>query len=453
MEALLELPLCEGSNTHDCEHARYRLGGRSATRHAAAVDSASGDALSVRPSSRCPSERGASRLGLWRRGTLASQLAKVVPASLCALALMPGVALAEELTTTSQAASQARALAAEAGDPGATVEVGAGTLPVQATGPSSLAETAYDPTTSYKVLLKGNFTIDGRAPAGFPAPTGEEMELVLDKATGTPILRWLKPANTAKAARAASRGPANAVNATRAGNATRRKSRKVAKVATWGNNCKRVKTNHCYGIANWSMTGSDETYGGEQVLGCEAWQKTTSMYVVDWESDSFIDHEMWCGFKPQGWWVEAGQEAGSRRSCCTLYPFWALEASYGYVETPAVGWTEPADNYNLYRIESIPQWNEGAWCFYYGEAQAACYPYFPTYSNNLQVGTELATEDWPDSEEWTVAYYTGANGSGIHHWNRAEDKDITNSGGPNGVTCIKENPEYPAPGDIVAWVC
>lgn len=136
------------------------------------------------------------RSGRARGSGLVGRAAKVVLASLWMLAVMPGVAQAEEITTEAQAASRAQAIAAADGDPEATIEVGAGSLPMEATGPNSLTEMQYDPATSYKVRLTGHFTLDVSTPPGDPAPTGEEMEIVISKSNGAVTSLWLKPPET-----------------------------------------------------------------------------------------------------------------------------------------------------------------------------------------------------------------------------------------------------------------
>jgi hypothetical protein len=389
------------------------------------------------------------------RSSAAPRALLLAVASLLLMVLAPSVADAEQagaegqpITTAAQAASVAHAVAAEDGDANASVEVGAGSLPIEATGPDATAETKFDPATSYKVRLKGDFTIDASTPWGDPV-TGEEMEIVLDKATGNQTLLWLKPPRVAAT-------DAKAANVRKT--ASRRKPRAVAKAATWGNDCKRANNAHCYGKAVWTMSGEDEKAGGEQVLGCEAWQKTISMYVADWEQGARVDHEMWCAFREQEEWVEIGQVAGLHHNCCTLYAFWAFDTKAdGYVESKAPEWTEAENTYYLDYIESMPAWKEGAWCFFYDTEEQACYAGFPTYSNELQDGTEIGSEDWPDSEEKTITEYIADNGES-HWWKEATDVNVRyaepgEKAKPDEVTCTSANTEYPYAGNIYVWIC
>lgn len=48
--------------------------------------------------------------------------------------------------------------------------------------------------------------------------------------------------------------------------------------ATWGHKCSAGNTHHCYGIANWSMTGSGNG-GGEEVKGISGEINTFAMQV------------------------------------------------------------------------------------------------------------------------------------------------------------------------------
>jgi hypothetical protein len=164
----------------------------------------------------------------------------VVLASLWVLAAMPCVAQAEEITTEAQAAGRAQAIAAEEGDPDATIEVGAGSLPMEAIGPNSLAELQYDPATSYKVRLAGHFTLNVSTPPGDPAPTGEEMEIVISKSNGAVIFLWLKPPETT-AGRSTRPAPTSVPRARRA----HRRKAQERRAARQRHKCQARHDGHC----------------------------------------------------------------------------------------------------------------------------------------------------------------------------------------------------------------
>ncbi len=212
--------------------------------------------------------------------------------------------------------------------------------------------------------------------------------------------------------------------------------------ASWGrksNNgeaCSQGNGHHCYATAEWQMTGN------EKVEGTLAYQDTTDADVPGWESGDFIDNEEWAVFLPSGYWIEAGQTAGEYMDCCSLHPFYAWFNGSGYSQYVAP-WTWPAGENNLYQLSG--QSHNGTWCAYFASTQARCISGFPAWSNDLQVGDEIAANTKPANagHEDTDGWWEGTT----HNW-------LKEQAYADGGMCVSRYPlPYPALGNISYGTC
>ena len=230
-------------------------------------------------------------------------------------------------------------------------------------------------------------------PCGYGAPTGHTLTLTIDNEakrvvevglTGNPGLTASEPCRQL--------GAIGSPGATEASSpyASSARRRPTARVARWGHESCSSAT-HCYGIAQWGMTGS------EQVEGQACWQRTEAMYIYDLGPGSFVDHECWTGFEPQYYWVEAGQEGASNWNCCALHPFWAKRNHYGYLAYEAP-WTVEGFQENESIMESLLNGNwRITWCFPGKSCEAkTTVSSLPYYSNYVSGGAEIATNIDPD---------------------------------------------------------
>jgi hypothetical protein len=178
--------------------------------------------------------------------------------------------------------------------------------------------------------------------------------------------------------------------------------------ATWGGHC--TTAEHCYGVAEWEMTGK-----GEEVKGLSSVIYTSGMYVPNVGS-SFVDNEQWASFpQRKNYWVEDGQEAGLE-NCCSLHPFYAYDNKSGYHETD-FPWTVEGYTWNSYTLED-PE-NNGTWCARYGPSETwGCMSGFPKYAKRVEVGAELADESKPENSGKDQTGVLHLNGL-WEHWNAA----------------------------------
>jgi hypothetical protein len=182
--------------------------------------------------------------------------------------------------------------------------------------------------------------------------------------------------------------------------------------------------------------------GVERVEGTLAYQNTTNMNVPGWASGDFVDNEEWAVFLPAGYWIEAGQEAGEYMDCCSLHAFYAWYNGAGYFQYVAP-WTEPANENNLFQLSG--QSHNGTWCAYFGNTQARCEGGFAAWSNDLQVGDEIAANTKPVNagREGTDGWWEHTT----HNWL----KEYTYA---DGGMCLSRNPyPYPALGNINYGTC
>jgi hypothetical protein len=212
--------------------------------------------------------------------------------------------------------------------------------------------------------------------------------------------------------------------------------------ANWGrktNNgasCGPFEGEHCYAIDEWNMTGA------EKVEGTLAYQYTTAMNVPGWASGDFVTNEEWALFEPYFHWVEAGQIAGASMDCCGLHEFYAYDNSSGFWKVTAP-WTVPAWTNNLYQLVAA---GSGTWCVDWATTQVACSSGFPTYSNRLLVGDEIAAATKPENAGKEGTNATWVDGS-VHNWNKAQPY-------ADGGMCLSQNTSpYPAPGNINFGTC
>jgi hypothetical protein len=216
----------------------------------------------------------------------------------------------------------------------------------------------------------------------------------------------------------------------------------IATSASWGKKydngerCSQGNGHHCYAIAEWEMTGV------EKVEGTLAYQYTTTMNVPGWATGDFVDNEEWAAFLPSGYWIEVGQTAGEYMDCCSLHPFYAWMNGSGYSQYIAP-WTWPASENNLYQLSG--QSHDGHWCAYFASTQALCVGGFPAWSNDLQVGLEIAANTKPANagHESTNAWWE----SKTHNW-------LKEYAYADGGTCLSRYPyPYPALGNIYFGTC
>jgi hypothetical protein len=204
-----------------------------------------------------------------------------------------------------------------------------------------------------------------------------------------------------------------------------------------GEHCSQANPHHCYVLAKWLMEGS------EQVEGTLAYQYTTAMNIPGWASGDFVDNEEWAAFEPYYHWVEAGQTAGEYMDCCSLHPFYAYNNSAGYWQYVAP-WTVAGWTNNLYQLVAA---GSGVWCVDWTYTQVSCSSGFPTYSNNLEVGDEIAANIKPENAGHEQTNATFLNGK---QYNWLKERAYADGG-----MCVSRytGPPYPALGNINFGTC
>jgi hypothetical protein len=280
------------------------------------------------------------------------------------------------------------------------------------------------------VTVRGSF-VDymAKLPRGASAPTGTEMSFIVDPETGSveAIHVGGKPV-----------GAVGVTAAAPAATTASRKHRAVARAASWGREgCSQVR--HCYSIAEWYMTG------GEKVEGTLDIEDTTAMNVPGWASGDFVDDEGWTDFLSSGYWVEAGNTAGEYFDCCGIHPFFAHQNHSGYYQYVAP-WTTTGNYggppgepyYQMYGPG--PTWSTYWWGNLVNQEGG-----FSTYSNDLQVGMEIAANTKPANAASIADDATWTDGS-VHNWNKA-------AWYAEPGTCIGKNGKSPATGNVTVGTC
>ncbi|MBA3809801.1 MAG: hypothetical protein H0X28_15620 [Solirubrobacterales bacterium] len=259
-----------------------------------------------------------------------------------------------------------------------------------------------------------------KMPRGRAFPTGNKMAFIVERQSGLVVGTHLdgEAILTSKMAR-------------RHATAVMASHRPRAKAASWGKGCS--QTHHCYATAEWLM------HGGEMVEGTLDIEDTTSMNVPGWASGDFVDHEGWTIFEPAGYWVEAGNTAGEYFDCCGRHPFYAHKNAGGYGQYVAPG-TVTGEPY--YQMNST---GGNAWSTYWWGNLVNTEWGFSTYSNDLEVGLEVAANTKPATSASIADNATWTDGS-VHNWNKAEW--YHDSG-----TCIGPNAKAPAVGNVSVSTC
>jgi hypothetical protein len=259
------------------------------------------------------------------------------------------------------------------------------------------------------VVMHGYF-VDTLAknPPHTPAPSGHTMSFIFNPATGRVAALSVGEVQPAISALGVVEQfvtpPADAkIGRARARLLPKDRPRHQAHTAKWGTNneCGYKVEDHCYMTASWK---------GEKVEGTQELQETTTMDVPGSASGYFVDNEEWTSFG-ENKWIEAGQQGGGYKGCCTLWWFYA--GSYGakaseyfvYEDAPYV-WEVKTNQYNEYEMKSINP-TTPTWCIYIApnfETQHACFSSskWAVYSSHLEAGAEVATEEKPAF----VAYQT-----------------------------------------------
>jgi hypothetical protein len=332
-------------------------------------------------------------------------------------------------------------------DPQAQPESATGALPG-----GSMREVAGPETPVTLVVAHGEFAdFLAKEPRGAAAPTGSVMAFAINSETGwvleiyvgdsSPVPQLGAPTFKTKVS------PAGASRA-RVARARERKARPIARAATWGNKCSQGEGHHCYALAVWEMTGS------EQVEGTTTYEGTASVNVPGWESGDEVNNEEWAGFKnsPVGtaYWTEIGQTAGGYTRCCSMEWFYAYQNHSGYHESKlSERWEIPFNVWAHYYMEAA---GGGTWCFDIGEngeTQVNCIGGFETYSKDLEDGTEIAANTGPSNAVAVQTNATWTNGT-VHTWNKATN-GLYNEGGvkvsSNGM-CIAQFTPVNYPGNV-----
>lgn len=175
--------------------------------------------------------------------------------------------------------------------------------------------------------------------------------------------------------------------------------------ATWGNKCSAGNGHHCYGIAEWSMSGSGNG-GGEELKGISGEIASDAMSVPLWEKGDFVTNEMWMDApESEGGWAEDGQIAGYDYSTeeghevngYSLHPFYAYEPNNGAgaFEIYISPGTFAAGSWESYSEEDI--YTNGVWCAGFPAGTAACKGGYPAFATDVQVGMEAADERQPEN--------------------------------------------------------
>ena len=246
------------------------------------------------------------------------------------------------------------------------------------------------------VVMHGTFTDQmTKAPVGAPMPSGSVMAFVMNPTSGEVAATYvgnhaptMPSGDVERMIVSTPRAATARASSTRARVATRRAPR--ARAATWDEICRFPNPFHCYMLAQWEMVGEEE------VEGTQSEQRTTTMVVPGCSSGYFVDNEEWASFHGDPYWLEIGQQMGESK-CESLWWFYAFNGPSGYVQyvgSPYV-WPVSLNAWNRYGMHSL---GGGNWCFMIGpnwETQAACEPGFPVYSQRLQNGAEVATEQQP----------------------------------------------------------
>lgn len=283
------------------------------------------------------------------------------------------------------------------------------------------------PTTFDRVVMRGHF-ISEHAPDGLPAPEGTLQEVLVDPQSGQVREVFLGNENTSAANENAS-----------AARVANRVAKAHAHSAAWGSEqCSTANNKHCYAIAEWWMEGS------ERVRGIWSEQNTSYMDIPEWLSGAFADNESWLAFHPSNYWLEMGQEGGEGYNCCSLRWFYAWKNADGYRQVIE---SEPGGGWDYYFI--IASGFNGAWCFKIGvngESTPACEGGFPSYSNLLQNGAEIASETEPANAASTVTSYLTANESGWRTWDKATNE-------ANNRMCISQYAPENYPGNVNVGTC
>jgi hypothetical protein len=264
------------------------------------------------------------------------------------------------------------------------------------------------------VALRGQFTDTlAKEPRGMPAPSGTVMTFTIDDEGTVHEVGVGDSAPNLKQLGSVAIVAVSGATATiaRARSAKRSSKRPRARAATWGEHCSQGEGHHCFGLAEWVMSGSEQVEGAGVVID------TTAGDVPGWASGDFFDHELWASFPAAKEWVEIGQEAGSYRSCCTMYPFFAWKNSGGYKASMGYGGIA-MNQWNPYTVKSA---GGNIWCFYFpGNWQVGCVGGFPSnYATELQVGVEIGANTEPPNAGIDEANYSAVGGA-VRVWNRAE---------------------------------
>ncbi len=359
--------------------------------------------------------------------------------TLCALALSAQAVAALQITNDAQEAAVATALvrARKVG----TVE----STTVSSTTLGS-AQTSIDPTAPLVpgmsadsevelVTVHGKFAdYMAKLPRWAETPAGTMMSFIVDRQTGFVEGIYLGGSTLSPADAARTKSKAAAAS-------LRRKPR--AKAASWGSEgCSQAEGHHCYALATWYMTG------GEKVEGTLAIQDTTAMNVPGWASGDFVDDEEWTSFQPSGYWVEAGNTAGEYFDCCGLHPFFAHKnqpGSLGYGQyvapwtiKPGYGGPEGEPYYQMVGPGPI-------WTTYWWGHNVTHEGGFSTYSNQLEVGVEIAANTKPSNAASIADNATWTNGT-VHNWNKVEWY-------AQPGLCIGPNGKAPATGNVAVGTC
>jgi hypothetical protein len=393
------------------------------------------------------------------RGYLAAAALTSFALTLLALADPPGARAAETQALVNSVLPRAEALgvvqtveatpaklgdAQVALDPQAHPEMASGSLPG-----GKLQEVAGPSTAVTLVVFHGSFVDTlAKVPRYAAAPSGSVLAYAVSE-TGSVIETYVgdhgppsslgEPAYQARISTKA--------QAARARTARIAHRRLRAKAATWGNKCSAGEGHHCYALATWEMTGS------EQVKGSETEENTASVNVPGWGSGDFVDNEEWVGFfnGPNPYWTEMGQTAGGYTRCCSMEWFYAYQNHSGYHENKvSERWEIPFNEWAHYYMDS--EEGAGVWCYAVGpagELRVTCIGGFETYSKSLEDGTEIAANTGPSNAAKTVANATWTNGT-VHTWNKAVN-GLYNEGGAKVTTngmCVSQYTPVNAPGNI-----
>src|SRR5580704_17291507 len=138
--------------------------------------------------------------------------------------------------------------------------------------------------------------------------------------------------------------------------------------ATWGKKCNEADNSHCYGLAQWVMTGEGEGVGGsgEEVKGLSSTITTYHMLVPLWENGDFVSDEQWMS-DTHGRWVEDGQLAGAKYASeegknvngYSLHWFYASDNGSEAPEFVAP-WGYEGGEFISYTLDD--PYNNGVWC-------------------------------------------------------------------------------------------